>query len=106
MQILDRGFEDSMTVMCLPEGLRLKLRSTNMIERFNRELKRRSDVIQIFPDADSVLRLMGAVAMEYNDQLSMKPKVFSEKTYRRFQNEILPKVRKLAANQQALLDAA
>lgn len=106
MQILDKGFEDSMTTMCLPEGFRTKLRSTNMIERFNRELKRRSDVVQVFPDADSVLRLMGAVAMEYNDQLSMKTRIFSEKTYNRFKAEIFPKVRDIAASQQALLDAA
>lgn len=106
MQILDKGFEDSMTIMCLPAGYRPKFRSTNLIERFNRELKRRSDVVQIFPDADSVLRLMGAVAMEYNDQLSMKSRLFSEKTYNRFRAEILPKVREVAASQQALLDAA
>lgn len=106
MQILDKGFEDSMTIMCLPESFRLKLRSTNMIERFNRELKRRSDVVQVFPDADSVLRLMGAVAIEYNDQLSMKTRVFSEKTYTRFKAEIFPKVKEIAASQQALLDAA
>lgn len=106
MKVLDNGFEDSMTIMCLPNGFRPRLRSTNLIERFNRELKRRSDVVQVFPDADSVLRLMGAVAMEYNDQLSMKARVFSEKTYNRFKAEIFPKVKEIAANQQALLDAA
>lgn len=106
MDILDNGFEDSMTIMCLPEGFRTRLRSTNLIERFNRELKRRSDVVQIFPDAGSVLRLMGAVAMEYNDHLSMKARIFSEKTYNRFKAEIFPEVRKIAASQQALLDAA
>ena len=106
MKILDRGFEDSMTIMCLPEGFRPKLRSTNLIERFNRELKRRSEVVQIFPDADSVLRLMGAVAMEYNDQLSMKSRMFAPRTYDRFKEEIFPEVRKIAASQQALLNAA
>ena len=106
MNILDNGFEDSMTIMCLPKGFRPKLRTTNLIERFNRELKRRSDVVQVFPDADSVLRLMGAVAMEYNDQLSMKSRMFSEKTYLWFKAEIFPKVKEIAAKQQALLDAA
>lgn len=106
MNILDNGFEDSMTIMCLPKGFRPKLRTTNLIERFNRELKRRSDVVQVFPDADSVLRLMGAVAMEYNDQLSMKSRMFAEKTYLWFKAEIFPKVKEIAAKQQALLDAA
>lgn len=106
MKILDNGFEDSMTIMCIPKGFRPKLRSTNLIERFNRELKRRSDVVQVFPDSGSVLRLMGAVAMEYNDQLSMKARIFTEKTYSRFRAEIFPKVKEIAACQQALLDAA
>ena len=106
MNILDNGFEDSMTIMCLPKGFRPKLRTTNLIERFNRELKRRSDVVQVFPDEDSVLRLMGAVAMEYNDQLSMKSRMFAEKTYLWFKAEIFPKVKEIAAKQQALLDAA
>ena len=95
-----------MTIMALPDGLRLKMRSTNMIERLNRELKRRSDVIQVFPDPASVLRIMGAVAIEYSDQLSVKDRVFSAKTYDRLKVEVLPKIRQIAANQQALLDAA
>lgn len=106
MKILDNGFEDSMTIMCLPEGIRPKLRSTNLIERFNRELKRRSDVVQVFPDGGSVLRLMGAVAMEYNDQLSMKTRVFTEKTYLKLKAEVFPRVKEIAANQQVLLDVA
>ena len=106
MEILDKGFEDAMTVMLLPEWLRVKLRTTNMIERINRELKRRSDVVQVFPDPESVLRLMGAVAMEHNDRLSAKQRVFSEKTFKRIKTEYLPKVKEYAMNQQALLDAA
>ena len=103
---LDDGFEDAMTVMQLPEWMRLKLRSSNWIERLNREFKRRSDVIQVFPNADSVLRLMGALAIEYNDQLSMKARVFSEKTFNRMKAELIPKLTEIAATQQALLEAA
>ena len=50
MQTLDDGFEDAMTVMQLPPHMRIKLRSSNMIERLNREFKRRSQVVQIFPN--------------------------------------------------------
>ena len=106
MAILDKGFEDAMTVMLLPEWLRTKLRTTNMIERLNRELKRRSDVVQVFPDPDSVLRLMGAVAMEHNDRLSVKQRVFSQRTYDRIRIDILPKLKDTAMSQQAILDAA
>ena len=49
---------------------------------------------------------MGAVAIEYNDQLSMKARVFSEKNYNHFKAEIFPKVREIAASQRALLEAA
>jgi transposase-like protein len=104
--ILDKGFEDAMTVMQLPEWMRTKLRSSNWIERLNREFKRRSDVIQIFPNAASILRLMGAVAIEYNDQMSMKQRVFAEKTFDRIKVKLIPKLKEIASAQQALLDAA
>ena len=103
---LDTGFEDAMTVMQLPEWMRTKLRSSNWIERLNREFKRRSDVIQIFPNIASILRLMGAVAIEYNDQMSVKQRVFAEKTFARIRIELIPKLKEIASVQQALLDAA
>ena len=103
---LDTGFEDAMTVMQLPERMRTKLRSSNWIERLNREFKRRSDVIQIFPNAASILRLMGAVAIEYNDQMSVKQRVFAEKKFARIRIELIPKLKEIASVQQALLDAA
>lgn len=106
VEILDKGFEDSMTVMQLPEWMRVKLRTSNWIERLNREFKRRSDVIQIFPNSASVLRLMGAVAIEYNDQMSMKQRVFAEKTFDRIKDKLIPKLKEIASTQQALLDAA
>ena len=106
VNVLDTGFEDAMTVMQLPERMRTKLRSSNWIERLNREFKRRSDVIQIFPNAASILRLMGAVAIEYNDQMSVKQRVFAEKTFARIRIELIPKLKEIASVQQALLDAA
>ena len=60
MECLDEGFESAMTVMLLPAGLRRFFRTSNHIERLNRELKRRSKVIRIFPNEESLLRLMGS----------------------------------------------
>ena len=67
MSCLDEGFDDSMTIMILPEKIRKKARTSNHIERLNRELKRRSRVIGIFPGTASINRLMGAVLMEQHD---------------------------------------
>ncbi|MBQ5440658.1 MAG: transposase, partial [Firmicutes bacterium] len=90
----------------LPEWMRTKLRTTNLIERLNREFKRRADVIQIFPNGSSVIRLMGAVALEYNDQLTMRQRMFGEKTFENIKTSLFPKLKDIAAVQQAMLDAA
>ena len=106
MAILDKGFEDAMTVMLLPEWMRNKLRSTNLIERLNREFKRRSDVVQVFPNPESVLRLIGAVAIEQSDMLSSMKRVLGKRISLQLKAETFPRMRELAMRQQALLDAA
>lgn len=64
---LEEGFEDAMAVMALPEKYRKRLRSTNMQERLNEEIRRRERVIRIFPNDDSALRLIGALLAEQNE---------------------------------------
>lgn len=64
---LEAGFEDAMAVMALPEKYRKRLRSTNMQERLNEEIRRRERVIRIFPNDESALRLIGALLAEYNE---------------------------------------
>lgn len=66
---LDNGFDDAMTVMALPEKIRQQFRTSNHIERLNKELKRRSKVVGRFPTEASVMRLMGSVLIELNDIL-------------------------------------
>ncbi len=65
---LEAGFEDAMAVMVLPEKYRKRLRTTNMQERLNEEVRRRERVIRIFPNDESALRLIGALLAEKNDQ--------------------------------------
>ena len=67
---LDDGFESAMTVMLLPYGLRKYYRTSNHIERLNKELKRRSKAIGIFPNESSLMRIMGSVLIERNEQIS------------------------------------
>lgn len=76
MEILENGFEDAMTIMMLPKEMQRPLRTSNLVERLNGELKRRSDVIKVFPNAASVLRLMGSVTIEYHEALLNKNKLF------------------------------
>lgn len=106
MQILDEGFEDAMTIMCLPEYIRIVLRSTNILERLNRELKRRSDVIQIFPNTDSLLRLMGAVTMEYGDDQIKMQRIFTAEKLREIENSIYAEFSNIATKQKEEMSAA
>lgn len=106
METLVDGFDDAMTVMCLPEYIRIVLRSTNLIERLNRELKRRSDVIQVFPNMESILRLMGSIAIEYSDSQAGVQRLFTEVKYESMSEEINRSFREIAAEQVKLLKAA
>ena len=106
MLILEEGFEDSMTVMNLPKYIRVVVRTTNILERTNRELKRRSDVIQVFPNAASVLRLMGAVAMEHSEIHSAKQRIFTETKYLELKPQLTVEYEDIAIKQLTLLQAA
>lgn len=65
---LDIDIESCFTVYGLPSEHRKRMRSTNMIERYNQELLRRSRVIRIFPNNESCIRLFGAMCMEQSEQ--------------------------------------
>lgn len=75
---LREGFEDTLTVarMDLPEEHRRKLHSTNMVERLNRELKRRSRVASIFPNDASMVRLLGSVLMETDEKWRSQSRLY------------------------------
>lgn len=61
----DQG-EETLAVYELPSEHRRRMRSTNLLERLNQEIKRRTRVIRIFPNEDACLRLISALAMETN----------------------------------------
>ena len=100
MECLDEGFEDAMTVMILPHGMRRFLRTSNHIERLNKELKRRSKALGVFPNDRSVIRLMGAVLMERNDELQLQRAIFDNKTYASLIESEAPRKLIVVAEQQ------
>lgn len=81
MEVLDRGFFDATTVMSLPLRYRTPIRTSNYIERENREIRRREKVIGIFPNQDSALRLLGALLLDHHEQLSTCSRVFNMNEY-------------------------
>jgi len=68
MKILEDGFDDATTVMALPESVRRRTRTTNMVERLNGEIRRRERVIRIFPNRESAIRLLGALLIELDEK--------------------------------------
>ena len=106
VEILETGFEEAKTASCLPGQLHVKLRTTNLLERLNRELKRRSDVIQVFPNPESILRLMGAVTIEISNSYTNGNRMYAEKTFDKLCTDTFPKLRSIALEQLALIKAA
>jgi len=64
---LESNVPECLNVFAMPEDHRKKLRTTNPIERFNRELKRRTRVVCVFPNTESLLRLVTSVAVDTDD---------------------------------------
>lgn len=81
MKILDEGFDDVTAVLNLPLKYRKRLRTTNGLERLNEEIRRRERVIRIFPNSDSVIRLIGALLMEQDEKWTTGRKYFEMNEY-------------------------
>lgn len=70
--IMDEAEQDVLAAMSFPKEQRSKLHSANPIERPNGEIKRRTEVVGIFPNDEAIVRLVGALLLEQNDEWAIQ----------------------------------
>ncbi len=68
MDILESGLDHALTILDYPQRYRQRLRTTNLAERMNEEIRRRQRVIRIFPNEASAERLIGALLNEFYEE--------------------------------------
>ena len=73
---LEKNVPESFTVFALPKEHRLRLRTSNAAERVNQEIKRRTRVARIFPNAKSLLRLVTALLADISDDWETSPQLY------------------------------
>ena len=80
IQTLDDGLEDSLSFYIFPALDARRIASANMLERLNREIRRRTRVVGIFPNPESYVRLMTAYLIEYAEDWAVSRTYLSEQS--------------------------
>lgn len=93
-ELMDEAEADVLAFMSFPKAHRVQIHSTNPLERLNAEIKRRTDVVGIFPNEAAITRLVGALLLEQNDEWQLQRRYMA-----------LEPLRALADNQPARLSA-
>lgn len=70
--LMDTAESEVLAFMSFPKAHRLQIHSTNPLERVNAEVKRRTDVVGIFPNEAAIVRLVGALLLEQNDEWQLQ----------------------------------
>jgi putative transposase len=82
-ELVAEAENDILAYMNFPEEHWTRIYSTNPLERLNKEVKRRTNVVGIFPDGASVIRLVGAVLMEVSDEWQVGRRYFSQESMKK-----------------------
>jgi len=100
LTILEEGLDDALAVLSLPEKYRVRLRTTNGMERLNEEIRRRERVIRIFPNEASAFRLIGALLAEHHEVWSTGKRYFDMAEYIEWKmtqtQEVMQELRKVS----------
>ena len=81
-QLLLKAEDDVLAFMAFPKAHWTRIYSTNILERLNKEVKRRTNVVEIFPDIPSVIRLVGTLLAEADDEWQIHRRYFSNDSMR------------------------
>ena len=101
LEVLESGWEEATAVLALPAKYRRRLRTTNMLERFIEEIRRREKVIRIFPNEDSAHRLIGALCAERHEEWSTGRRYLTMDEFYEWREEQTKEPRKMADERQS-----
>ena len=89
-ELLLEAEDEVLAYMDFPPEMRRQLHSTNPLERLNKEIRRRSNVVGIFPTEDSLIRLVGCLLMEQSEEWSTGRRYFSQEVMKKLGGEFSP----------------
>ncbi len=87
IETLEEGLEDALTFLAFPKLDARKVSSNNMLERLNKEIRRRTRAVGIFPNPESYLRLVTVYLMEYSEDWSVTRSYLSEESLKSLDNQ-------------------
>jgi putative transposase len=94
---MDEAEDDVLAHLSFPKEHWAQIHSTNPLERLNGEIKRRTDVVAIFPNEPAIVRLVGALLLEQNDEWAVQRRYTSLETLEALSDDPKAKPRRIAA---------